>query len=88
MTGTKAKSTILNTGDGKTVSGAWPNHDSGHQDDRLGAASYQYAASSANRRQEIALKVALGAVTLPKGVSNGECLFIRHSPDDFQTRLR
>ncbi|MBZ0161569.1 MAG: hypothetical protein K8H74_02530 [Notoacmeibacter sp.] len=75
MTGTKAKSTILNTGDGKTVSGAWPNHDSGRQDDRLGGVSHQYATSSENRRQEMALKGALGAVPLPKGVSNGECRF-------------
>lgn len=40
------------------------------------AVSHQYAASSANRRQEIALKVALGVVTLPQGVSNGECRII------------
>lgn len=47
MTGTKAKSTISNTGGGKTVFGAWPNHVSGCQNNRLGAASYQYAAARA-----------------------------------------
>lgn len=73
MTGTKAKSTTSNTGDGKTVSGAWSNHVSGCQDERLDSVTHQYAASTANRRQEMALKVALGAATMPKGVSNGEC---------------
>jgi hypothetical protein len=41
MTGTTAKSTMLNTSDGKTVFGAWPNHDSGCQDDRLGGVTHQ-----------------------------------------------
>lgn len=41
MTGTKAKSTISSTGDGETVFGAWPNHDSGRQDDRIGGVMHQ-----------------------------------------------
>lgn len=52
MTGTKAKPTMLNTGDGETVFGAWPNHDSGRQDDRLGGASYQYAAARASQSRQ------------------------------------
>lgn len=41
MTGITAKSNMLNTGDGKTVFGAWPNHDSGRQVGRLGGVSHQ-----------------------------------------------
>jgi hypothetical protein len=41
MTGSTAKSKMLNTGGGKTVFGEWPNHDSGRQDDRLGGVSHQ-----------------------------------------------
>ncbi|MBC7284955.1 hypothetical protein [Hoeflea sp.] len=54
MTETKAKSTTSNAGDGKTVSGAWSNHVSGCQDERLDSVTHQYAASRANRRQEMA----------------------------------
>lgn len=86
MTATKAKSTISNTGGGKTVSGAWPNHDSGRQDDRLDAASYQYAAARASQSRQKAWRATLGAITMPKGDPNGECQFrcveVAHLPAD------
>lgn len=75
MTGTKAKPTMLNTGDGETVFGAWPNHDSGRQDDRLGGASYQYAAARASQSRQKAWRTALDDLTVSEGDPNGECRF-------------
>lgn len=52
MTGTKAKSTISSTGDGETVFGAWPNHDSGRQDDRLGCVAHQLCNSQSELKSK------------------------------------
>jgi len=61
-TGTTTKSAISNSGNGKAMSGAWPNHVSGCQNDRLGGTTNQCAASKASHSQEKAWRTALGAL--------------------------
>ena len=48
MTGTSPKSAISNAENGKAISGAWPNHVSACQNERLGSATRQTAADKAN----------------------------------------
>ncbi len=52
MTGATAKSTRSNAGNGKALSGAWPNHDFGCQTDRLGGTTRQCAASKASQTKK------------------------------------
>jgi hypothetical protein len=52
MTGRTAKFKMLNTGGGETVFGAWPNHDSGRQDDRLGGVLHQLCNSQSEPKSK------------------------------------
>jgi hypothetical protein len=76
MTGTSPKSAISNAENGKAISGAWPNHVSACQNERLGSATRQTAADKANHSRKNAWQSALGALTMPKGDPNGECRLI------------
>ena len=73
MTGITAKSTMLNTGDGKTVFGAWPSHDSDRQDDRLGGVSHQLCNSQSEPKSKKTWRSTLDDLTVSQGDPNGEC---------------
>ena len=81
MTGSAAKSAISNAGDGKAVSGAWSNHVSGCQNDRLSTTSHQFTAAGASQSRQKAWRTALGAITMPKGDPSGECRSKDHNSD-------
>ena len=62
-----------NTRDGTAVSRARSNDVSGCRNNQLGSATRNSAALGADSGQQKALRTALGAPTIPNGVSNGEC---------------
>jgi hypothetical protein len=73
MTGSTAKSKMLNTGGGKTVFDAWPNHDSGCQDDRLGGVLHQLCNSQSEPKSKKTWRSTLDDLTVSEGNPNGEC---------------